>query len=92
MIWSKVGVTFGFCALLERMHQNAGVPAAADKKVAVGGHVERAPYGRIRNIEWTLPGDPTICGAFELHAAAATVNTVLLGTGIRALCRWSYRW
>src|SRR5262245_62154875 len=56
--------------------RRARVPAT-DKKVAVGGHIERSIYRPVRNIDRRLPGDPAIGGALELHAAAATVNTVV---------------
>lgn len=39
----------------------AKVGRAADKEVAVGGHVECSPYRRIRDTEWTLPGEPAVC-------------------------------
>src|SRR6266487_2012978 len=51
------------------------VACAADKKVAVGGHVERAPHRRIRNTEWTLPGESTICGSAKLPKAARRSGT-----------------
>ena len=36
------------------------------------------PYvGPVRNNDGSLPGDPAVGGALELHAAAATVNAVV---------------
>ena len=49
---------------------------AADKEVAIGVHVECSICGRVRNNDGSLPGDPAVGGALELHAAAATVNAV----------------
>ena len=45
VLWSKVGVTAPFFALVERMHQNWPVLKiyAAEKEVAVRVHVERSP-------------------------------------------------
>ena len=59
---------------------------ATDKKVAVGGHIERSKYRPVRNIDRRLPGDAAVGGALELHAAAATVNTVV-GLVLEAVSR-----
>src|SRR5438874_998537 len=56
--------------------RGASAPAT-DKKVAVGGHIERSIYRPVRNIDRRLPGCPAVGGALEFHAAAATVNTVV---------------
>ena len=50
---------------------------ATDKKVAVGGHIERSIYRPVRDIDRRLPGHPAVGGTLEFHAAAATVNTVV---------------
>src|SRR4029450_6512197 len=54
-----------------------GVAFSADKKVAIGVHIECPIYRPIRNIDRRLPGDPTVGGALELHAPAVTVNAVV---------------
>ena len=48
-----------------------------NKKVAVGIHVERSVYRRVRNGNRRLPGDSAVSGALKLHAAAAAVNAVV---------------
>ena len=48
-----------------------------DKQVAIGVHVERSVYRRVRNTNRRLPGDPAVGGTLKFHAAAATVNAVV---------------
>src|SRR5438876_11861822 len=43
----------------------------ADKKIAVGVHVECPPYGRVGNIDRTYPGHAAVGGTAELPAAAS---------------------
>ena len=90
--WSKVGVWPPICALLERTQEKV-FAFSADKKIAVGVHVERPVCRPAWNNDWSLPGDPAVGRALELDAAAATVN-VRRSTdiGIRAPARRSYRW
>src|SRR5258708_4426009 len=53
-----------------------GAPFSADKKIAVGVHIERPVCWLGWNNDRGLPGDPAVGRALELDAAAATISSV----------------
>ena len=90
-----MGVTAGFCALLERTHQNGLAKLAAPP-------IKRLPFvstssvpqtGELGNKDWIHPCGPAVGGAAELPAAPIVASRCSkLDTGTRDLCRWSYLW
>src|SRR6185437_5496660 len=61
---------------IARANTGEGVPFPADKKIAVGVHIERPICWPAGNNDWGLPGDPAVGRALELDAAAATISSV----------------
>src|SRR5439155_3454158 len=62
---------------IARANTVKGVPFPADKKIAVRVHIECSVDRPTGNSDGTLPGHSAVCGALELHAAAATVNAIV---------------
>ena len=48
-----------------------------NKNVAVGIYIKGPVYGRVRNNDRRLPGDPAICGALECRVGASAVSAIV---------------
>ena len=59
-----------------------------NEEVAIGGHIECSPYGRIRDTQRSLPGDASVCGPVKLPAATRGRCTprLVLEPVSRAVC------
>jgi hypothetical protein len=61
---------------IARANAGKGVAFSADKKIAVGIHIERPVCRPAWNNDWSLPGNPAVGRSLELDAVAATINSV----------------
>src|SRR5947207_240265 len=65
--WSKTGVWFANCALLERAHRKSE-SFAAHVEIAVAVHVERSKYRLVGNVDRRLPRDSGVGRTVEQSA------------------------